>query len=108
MSMHRRSRGDRPHPPRTGSPDAAWTTWDLDRRSRERASRLPPFTHALRLPPRALREHLLSEFRKLPWRAAVRSTDYPLLPPGVLPLSSLAGHLPPLWLSPHLAMRRAG
>src|ERR1039457_6062124 len=29
-----------------GKPDAAWTTWDLVRRSRERASRLPPFTHA--------------------------------------------------------------
>jgi hypothetical protein len=35
------------------------------------------------------------------------------MPPDVLPLSSLAGYLPPLWLSPlwlspHLAMRRAG
>jgi hypothetical protein len=29
------------------------------------------------------------------------------MPPGVLPLSSLAGYLTPLWLSPHLAMRRA-
>jgi hypothetical protein len=28
------------------------------------------------------------------------------MPPGVLPLSSLAGYLPPLWLSPHLATRR--
>jgi hypothetical protein len=24
----------------------------------------------------------------------------------VLPLSDMAGYLPPLWLSPHLAMRR--
>jgi hypothetical protein len=31
----------------------------------------------------------------------------PLMPPGVRPLSNLAGYLPPLWLSPHLAMRRA-
>ena len=30
------------------------------------------------------------------------------LRPEVLPLSNLAGYLPPLWLSPHLAMRRAG
>ena len=30
------------------------------------------------------------------------------LRPDVLPLSNLAGYLPPLWLSPHLAMRRAG
>jgi Xaa-Pro aminopeptidase len=29
------------------------------------------------------------------------------LKPEVLPLSNLAGYLPPLWLSPHLAMRRA-
>jgi hypothetical protein len=29
------------------------------------------------------------------------------LRPEVLPLSNLAGYLPPLWLSPHLAMRRA-
>jgi hypothetical protein len=29
------------------------------------------------------------------------------MPPTVLPLSSLAGYLPPLWLSPHLAIRRA-
>jgi hypothetical protein len=29
------------------------------------------------------------------------------LKPEVLPLSDLAGYLPPLWLSPHLAMRRA-
>ncbi len=28
------------------------------------------------------------------------------LKPEVLPLSNLAGYLPPLWLSPHLAMRR--
>jgi len=30
-----------------------------------------------------------------------------LLPPGVRPLSNLAGYLRQLWLSPHLAMRRA-
>jgi Xaa-Pro aminopeptidase len=30
------------------------------------------------------------------------------LRPEVLPLSNLAGYLPPLWLSPQLAMRRAG
>ena len=40
------------------------------------------------------------------------------MPPGVLPLSGLAGYLPPLylpplwlpplWLPPHLAMRRPG
>jgi hypothetical protein len=30
------------------------------------------------------------------------------MPPGVLPLSSLAGYLPPQWLSPYLALRRAG
>jgi Xaa-Pro aminopeptidase len=30
------------------------------------------------------------------------------LKPEVLPLSNLAGYLPPLWLSPQLAMRRAG
>ena len=30
------------------------------------------------------------------------------LRPEVLPLSNLAGYLPPLWLSPDLAMRRAG
>jgi len=29
------------------------------------------------------------------------------MPPGVLPLSSLAGSLPPLRLPPHLAMRCA-
>jgi len=29
------------------------------------------------------------------------------LKPEVLPLSNLAGYLPPLWLSPQLAMRRA-
>jgi hypothetical protein len=29
------------------------------------------------------------------------------LRPEVLPLSDLAGYLPPYWLSPHLAMRRA-
>ena len=29
------------------------------------------------------------------------------LKPEVLPLSNLAGYLPPLWLAPHLAMRRA-
>jgi hypothetical protein len=29
------------------------------------------------------------------------------LRPEVLPLSNLAGYLPPFWLSPHLAMRRA-
>jgi hypothetical protein len=29
------------------------------------------------------------------------------LRPDVLPLSDLAGYLPPYWLSPHLAMRRA-
>jgi hypothetical protein len=29
------------------------------------------------------------------------------LKPEVLPLSNLAGYLPPYWLSPHLAMRRA-
>ncbi len=29
------------------------------------------------------------------------------IPPGVRPLSNLAGYLPPLWLSPHLAMRSA-
>jgi hypothetical protein len=29
------------------------------------------------------------------------------LRPEVLPLSNLAGYLPPYWLSPHLAMRRA-
>jgi hypothetical protein len=29
------------------------------------------------------------------------------LRPEVLPLSNLAGYLPPLWLSPQLAMRRA-
>jgi hypothetical protein len=28
------------------------------------------------------------------------------LKPEVLPLSNLAGYLPPLWLSPQLAMRR--
>jgi hypothetical protein len=28
------------------------------------------------------------------------------LKPEVLPLSNLAGYLPPLWLSPHMAMRR--
>jgi hypothetical protein len=28
------------------------------------------------------------------------------LRPEVLPLSDLAGYLPPLWLSPQLAMRR--
>ncbi len=28
------------------------------------------------------------------------------LKPEVLPLSNLAGYLPPLWLAPHLAMRR--
>ena len=28
------------------------------------------------------------------------------LKPEVLPLSNLAGYLPPLWLSRHLAMRR--
>ncbi len=45
--MQQHLRGERPDLPRTGSQDAGWTTWDLDRsRSRERASRLPPFTHA--------------------------------------------------------------
>ena len=29
------------------------------------------------------------------------------LKPEVLPMSNLAGYLPPLWLSPQLAMRRA-
>jgi hypothetical protein len=29
------------------------------------------------------------------------------MPPGVRPLFNLAGYLPPLWLPPHLAMRRA-
>jgi len=29
------------------------------------------------------------------------------LKPEALPLSNLAGYLPPLWLAPHLAMRRA-
>jgi hypothetical protein len=36
------------------------------------------------------------------------SGEHPDLPPGVLPLASLAGYLQPLWLWPHLAMRRAG
>jgi hypothetical protein len=29
------------------------------------------------------------------------------LRPDVLPLSDLAGYVPPYWLAPHLAMRRA-
>ena len=43
-----------------------------------------------------------------PHRGIPARQPNPHLPPGVLPLSSLAGYLPPLWLSPHLAMRRAG
>jgi len=35
-----------PYIPRLVNPDAAWTTWNIVRRPRERASRLPSFTHA--------------------------------------------------------------
>ncbi len=60
-------------------PDAAWTTWDLDRRSRERASRLPPFTHAASAAASGAPEHLLSGLFKSPLAAAAPSTRHPLM-----------------------------
>jgi Xaa-Pro aminopeptidase len=59
----------------------------------------------------ALRAELASRYPGL-WqrvcarRAFMRDVLGIRLKPEVLPLSNLAGYLPPLWLSPHLAMRR--
>jgi Xaa-Pro aminopeptidase len=60
----------------------------------------------------ALRAELASRYPGLWQRVTMRRAFMAdvlgiRLKPEVLPLSDLAGYLPPLWLAPHLAMRRA-
>jgi hypothetical protein len=60
----------------------------------------------------AARDDLATRYPEL-WRRVTTRRDFLAevlgirLRPEVLPLSNLAGYLPPFWLSPHLAMRRA-
>jgi hypothetical protein len=61
-------------------PDAARTTWDLVRRSGERASRLPSFTHAASAAASGAPEAPVVRIGQVSLDVARRSTNNPLMP----------------------------